>query len=64
MTYERFRQETLAWTEITDLGKVKQALAIALSLLEEFETNIREKVFDQMALEHLKRENGISILFF
>ena len=61
-TYERFRQETLAWTEITDLGKEKQAIAIALSLPEEDETMIREKVFDQLQLEDLKGENGISIL--
>ena len=47
-TYERFRQETFAWTKITDLGKEKQAIAIALSLPEEGETMIREKVFDQL----------------
>ena len=61
-TYERFRQETLAWTEITDLGKEKQAIAIALSLPEEDETKIREKVFDQLQLEDLKGGNGMSIL--
>ena len=61
-TYERFRQETLAWTEITDLCKEKQAIAIALSLPEEDETMIREKVFDQLQLEDLKGENGMSIL--
>ena len=61
-TYERFRQGTLAWTEITDLGKEKQAIAIALSLPEEDETKIREKVFDQLQLEDLKGVNGMSIL--
>ena len=61
-TYERYRQETLAWTKITDLGKEKQAIAIVLSLPEEDETKIREKVFDQLQLEDLKGENGVSIL--
>ena len=36
--------------------------AIALSLPEEDETKIREKVFDQLQLEDLKWENGMSIL--
>ena len=62
-TYERFRQETLAWTEITDLGKEKQAIAIALSLPEEDETKIREKVFDQLQLGDLEGKNVMSILF-
>ena len=53
-TYERFRQETLASTEIADLGKEKQAIAITLSLPEEDETKIREKVFDQLQLGDLE----------
>ena len=36
--------------------------AIALSLPEEDETKIREKVFDQLQLEDLMGENGMSIL--
>ena len=34
-SYERFRQELLAWKEITDLDKTKQGIAIALSLPED-----------------------------
>ena len=44
-TYERFRQELLAWTEITDLSKDKQGIAIALSLPDDDESQIREKSF-------------------
>lgn len=33
--YERFKQELLAWKEITDLRQDKQGIAIALSLPEE-----------------------------
>ena len=41
--YERFRQELTAWREITDLSKDKQGIAIALSLPEDDEPQIREK---------------------
>ena len=49
--YERFRQELLAWKEITNLSKDKQGIVIALSLPEEDESQIRGKVFDQIAKE-------------
>ena len=57
-TYERFRQELLAWTEITDLSKDKQGIAIALSLSDDDESQIREKVFDQIAIDDLKSNDG------
>ena len=55
--FEKFRQVTLACTEITDLGKDNQAIAI--SHPEEDETKIREIFFyfDQLPLVNLKREN-------
>ena len=49
--YERFRQELLTWKEITYLSKDKQGRVIALSLPEEDESQIQEKVFDQIAIE-------------
>ena len=52
-TYERFRQELLALTEITDLSKDKQGIAIALSLPDDDESQIREKDFDQIATDDL-----------
>ena len=39
-TYELYRQELLAWREVTDLRKEKQGVAIALSLPEERYLNI------------------------
>ena len=45
--YKRFKQERLAWKEITDLRQDKQGIAIALSLLEEDESKIREKVLSK-----------------
>ena len=61
-SYERYKQELLAWKEVTDLSSRKQAIAVALSLPEEDETQIRDKVFDQLPLEELKKENGLSLL--
>ncbi|MCG7877704.1 MAG: hypothetical protein N0C90_15405 [Candidatus Thiodiazotropha endolucinida] len=61
-TYERFKQELLAWTEITDLSKDKQGIAIALSLPEDDESQIREKVFDQIPIEDLKSVDGLTVL--
>lgn len=40
--YEQFKQETLAWAEITDLEKGKQAIAVALNLPDDDEHNITE----------------------
>ena len=53
----------MAWTEVTDLSSSKQSIVVALSLPEEDETQIRDKVFDQLhvPLEELKKENGLSI---
>ena len=48
-----------AWREITDLAKTKQGIAIALSLPEDDESKIKDKVFYQMSLEDLKSEDGL-----
>ena len=60
--YERYRQELTAWREITDLSKDKQGIAIALSLPEEDESQIREKVFDQIPVDDLKSDDGLTVL--
>ena len=61
-SYERFKQELLAWREITELSKNKQGIAVALSLPYDDENKIKDKVFDQIALDELKDENGLNIL--
>ena len=61
-TYELYRQELLAWREVTDLRKEKQGVAIALSLPEEDKTKIREKVFEQIKLDDLKKDDGLDTL--
>lgn len=52
----------MAWKEITELSKNKQGIAIALSLPEDDESQIREKVFDQISINDLKSEDGLSVL--
>ena len=61
-SYERFKQELLAWREITELSKNKQGIAVALSLPDDDEHKIKDKVFDQIALDELKDEDGLNIL--
>ena len=58
-SFEQWKLETLAWTEITDLSSEKQAIAVALLLPEDHESKIAEKVFGQLELGELKKENGI-----
>lgn len=57
--YERYKQELMAWKEVTELPKKKQGIAVALSLPEDHQTGIREKVFDEMKVEELNTDNGL-----
>ena len=61
-SYEQWKIETLAWTEITDVSREKQAITVALLLPEKHECGIAEKVFGELELKELKKENGISTL--
>jgi hypothetical protein len=61
-SYERYKQELLAWREVTDLAKSKQGIVVALSLPENDCSNIREKVFDQLSLSVLKTTTGFDSL--
>ena len=47
-TYEQFQSKALTWTKITDFSKEKQAI---VSLPEDDENQIREKVFDEVKLQ-------------
>ena len=46
-SYERYKQELLALKLVYDVTKSKQGIIVALSLPEDHETQIREKVFDE-----------------
>lgn len=60
--YERYKLELLAWKEITKVEKAKQGILIALSLPEDDESGIRERVFDEVKLEDLKKDTGLDSL--
>ena len=61
-SYELYKQELLAWSEIKDLDKKKRGVAIALTLPEDDESKIWEKVFDQIKLDDLKKDTGFNTL--
>ncbi|CAC5360727.1 unnamed protein product [Mytilus coruscus] len=63
-SYELYKQELVAWSEITDLDKKKRGIAVALTLPEDDESKIREK--DDLAdslekFEDFTRPEGQSI---
>ena len=60
--FEIYWKEILVWEELTDLPKSKQGIVVALSLLVDDETHIRERVFDQILLQDLKTDDGLIIL--
>ena len=60
--YEMYRQELLAWREVTDLKREKQGFVIALSLPKNDKSQISQKVFDQISIDDLKKEDGLDTL--
>ena len=61
-SYEQYRVELDAWESITDVVKTKQAVTIAFSLPEEHASRIREKVFTELKLENLNKDDGLKTL--
>ena len=57
-SYEMYKQELLAWCVVTEIPKAKQGIAIALSLPDDGESDIREKVFDELTSDKLKADDG------
>ena len=60
--YESYKQELLAWREVTDLRKEKQGVAITFSLPKNDKTQISDKVFGQISIENLKKEDSLDTL--
>ena len=60
--FEYYKQQILAWREITDVCKTKQGIVIALSLPEDDPFQIKERVFNEINLDDLRKENGLEIL--
>ena len=58
-TYEHYKQELLAWQKVTDVPKSKQGLVIYLSLPDEDEKRIKEKISDEVELSDLEKDDGL-----
>ena len=62
VSYELYKRELQAWEAVTDVAKEKRGVIIALSLPDSHESKIKEKVFESVPLEDLKKENGLETL--
>ena len=60
--YERYKTEINAWSLTTSVSKEKQGLHVALSLPEDDPSNIRDKVFTELELEKLNKDDGLNKL--
>ena len=61
-SYQRYKLELLAWREVTDISRFKLGIVIALSLPEDYKNQIKEKVFTQISLDGLKKEDVLDKL--
>ena len=60
--FERYKLELQAWSEVTNVSKAKQGALIALSLPEDDQYQIREKVFSGLSLDELTKESSLNNL--
>ena len=61
-SYELYKQELLAWREVTEVCRSKQGIVIALTLPNEVPFKVKENVLNNLSLDELKRENGLDTL--
>ena len=61
-SYELYKQELLAWREVTEVCRSKQGIVIALTLPNEEPFKVRENVLNNLSLDELKGENGLDTL--
>ena len=62
ISYELYRQQVLAWTEVTEIEQSKKGIVVALSLPNEDQGYVQEKAFDQISLRDLKADDGLAVL--
>ena len=60
--YSRWVDEVKAWEVLTDLEAKKRGIAIALSLPEEGQNSIRDKVFSELTVDVLNADDGVGRL--
>ena len=61
-SFERYKLELQAWSEVTNVSNAKQRALIALSLPEDDQYQIRGKVFSGLSLDELTKEGSLNIL--
>ena len=61
-SYNRWIEEIKVWQALTELEKKKQGLAIALSLPEEGQNSVRDKVFSEISANVLNADDGVTKL--
>ena len=61
-SYEQYSTELDLWESITDVAKTKQAGTVAFSLPEDHESRIREKVFNEIKLADMNKDEGLKTL--
>ena len=61
-SYEQFKIELTAWQTVTSVDKKKQGIAIALSLPENDSTLIRRSVFEELSIDDLGSDDGLTKL--
>lgn len=59
-SYDRWKEELKAWQFVTNIGKKKQAVAVALSFPEGSE--VRSKIFEEVNIDDLTDDNGVKTL--
>ena len=60
--YELYRKEVLLWKKGTDVKAEKQGIYIYLSLPDDDENNIKEKILDAVTTEELEAADGLDKL--
>ena len=61
-SYEVYRNQVLLWREVTEVDKEKQGIFIYLSLPDDAESKIKERVLDELTIEDLKKSDGLDKL--
>ena len=56
--YDRYKTELSLWKTITTVPAKKLGPVVALSLPDDHESRIKDKVFEQMTIEELSSDTG------
>ena len=61
-TYKEYKRELKGWALVTTVEKSKQAIVVALSIPDEAEGNIKNKIFAEMDTDSLNVDEGMKTL--